>query len=90
MANSSRLGKDQGTKAGGPRESVAVTVRLDRIAAASFEEIVKELRRAGLTDVAPHERLMMVSGNVDSRAIDALRAVRGVASVRADQKYRTS
>jgi hypothetical protein len=69
---------------------VAVTVRLDRVAAVRFADIVRGLKGAGLKDMELHERLMLVSGSIDSDAMDALRAVSGVASVRADQKYKAS
>jgi methylmalonyl-CoA mutase cobalamin-binding subunit len=90
MAKASKQPKQLSSKASGLSDVVAVTVRLDRAAAVDFAEIIEKLRRAGLKDVAPHERLMMVSGTVDSGALDSLRAVPGVASVRPDQKYSAS
>lgn len=89
-AGGTMTNQNKRTKGRGDGDIIAVTVRLDRAAADRVNEIVRELKSAGLTDLDLHERLMMVSGNVDSEAVDALRAVPGVASVRADQKYSAS
>ena len=51
-------------------------------------EIVDALKSRGLGQVQSHEQFMIVNGSVSPDALDELRAVEGVASVRKDVAYR--
>ena len=50
-------------------------------------EIVRALEQAGLAEVQPHARFLLVNGSSNAVRLDALRQVDGVASVRVDQRY---
>ena len=52
-------------------------------------EIVDVLKARGLGKVQSHERFMIVNGSASPDALDALRSVEGVASVRKDAEYKT-
>jgi hypothetical protein len=72
----------------GPLYKVNVTIRIEKQRSTSFGEIVQDLRTAGLTDVATHQRLLVVNGSVANDRIDDLRNIDGVASVREDATYK--
>ena len=72
-----------------PSDLVEVTVRIEKDKADQMDEIVRELKACGLDRVESHERFMIVNGCVSSDALDDLRKVEGVASVRKDETYRT-
>jgi hypothetical protein len=69
-------------------DKVDVTIRIDKADAGRMAEIVDALKSRGLGQVQSHERLMIVNGCVSSDALDQLRAVEGVASVRRDTAYK--
>lgn len=69
-------------------EKIDVTIRIDASDAGRMGEIVDVLKSRGLGQVQSHERFMMVNGTVSPDALDALRAVDGVASVRKDTVYK--
>ncbi|WP_192359557.1 hypothetical protein [Mesorhizobium mediterraneum] len=69
-------------------DKIDVTIRIDKTEASHLSEILDALRSRGLDQVQSHERLMIVNGSVNSDAVDALRSVKGVASVRKDVTYR--
>lgn len=75
--------------AGGKLASIDVTVRIDKTHASRMDEIVSALKVKGLGDVAAHARFMIVNGRVNPAKLDDLKAIEGVASVRADRTYRT-
>ena len=54
-----------------------------------MDEIVEALKGSGLDRVESHKRFMIVNGSVNADALDALRRVKGVASVRKDSTYKT-
>jgi hypothetical protein len=68
---------------------VDVTVRIDKDKADRLDDIVLALKACGLDRVESHARFMIVNGCVSADALDALRKVEGVESVRKDQTYRT-
>jgi hypothetical protein len=70
------------------REKVDVTIRIRKDSANRLDEIVGHLRQAGLAQVERHDRFSIVSGTVEEGKVDALREVKGVASVRPDTTYR--
>ena len=72
-----------------PSDVVDVTVRIEKDKADQMDEIVRKLKACGLDRVESHERFMIVNGCVSSDALDDLREVEGVASVRKDETYRT-
>jgi len=72
-----------------PSDIVDVTVRIDKDKADRLEEIVRALKARGLDRVESHARFMIVNGCVSADALDELRKVEGVASVRKDETYRT-
>ncbi len=72
---------------GQQQTKVDVTIRVHTAQSSRFEEIVRALVQAGLTDVQSHARFLLVSGSSDSARLDALRQIDGVASVRVDQRY---
>jgi hypothetical protein len=72
-----------------PSDLVDVTVRIDKDKADRLDDIVRALKACGLDRVESHARFMIVNGCVSSDALDALRKVEGVESVRKDQTYRT-
>jgi hypothetical protein len=70
-------------------DKVEVTIRIDTAQAGRLEEIVRALIASGLDRVESHARFMIVNGCVSADALDELRKVDGVASVRKDKTYRT-
>ena len=72
-----------------PSDIVDVTVRIDKDKADRLDEIVRALKACGLDRVESHARFMIVNGCVSADAVDELRKVEGVESVRKDQTYRT-
>lgn len=68
---------------------IAVTIRLEKAETNRLGQIVDDLKKQGLEEVESHERFMIVNGNVRQDALDALRSVKGVASVRKDTVYKT-
>jgi len=70
-------------------DMIDVTIRIDKAQAGRIDEIVRALVACGLNRVESHARFMIVNGCVSADALDALRKVEGVASVRKDQTYRT-
>ena len=69
-------------------DKIDVTIRIDKAEAGRMDEIVRALQAQGLDRVESHERFMIVNGSVSPDALDALRKVKGVASVRQDQAYK--
>ena len=69
-------------------EKIDVTIRIEKGDAARMREIVSALKGSGLDNVECHERFMIVNGTASADALDALRRVKGVASVRPDQSYK--
>ncbi|ANP85188.1 hypothetical protein [Rhizobium leguminosarum] len=69
-------------------DKIEVTIRIDKKEARSLGEVVGDLKLKGLEQVQSHERFMIVNGTVNPDALDALRAVKGVASVRKDVAYK--
>jgi len=67
---------------------IDVTIQIDKAQAGRMDEIVLALKACGLDQVESHARFMIVNGCVSADALDALRKVEGVASVRKDQTYR--
>ena len=67
---------------------IDVTIRIDKADAPRMDEIVDELKSHGLEEVQSHVRFMIVNGTVSEDSLDALRKVRGVASVRQDTTYK--
>jgi len=72
-----------------PSDIVDVTVRIDQDKAHRLDDIVRALKACGLDRVESHARFMIVNGCVSADALDDLRKVEGVASVRKDETYRT-
>lgn len=70
-------------------DKVDVTIRIDKAEAPRIGEIVDVLKARGLGRVQSHERFMIVNGSASPDALEALRAVQGVESVREDAAYRT-
>jgi hypothetical protein len=68
---------------------IDVTIRIIKEEAGRMDEIVRALKAHGLAKVESHTRFMIVNGSVKADALDKLRAVKGVASVREDQTYKT-
>jgi len=68
---------------------VDVTIRIDKDQAGRLDEIVRALKACGLDRVESHARFMIVNGCVSADALEELRKVEGVASVRKDETYRT-
>jgi hypothetical protein len=69
--------------------AVAVTIRIDTTEAGRLPDILADLKGAGLSAVEAHKRLMMVNGKVSAAKMDALKQIKGVASVREDRAYKT-
>ena len=69
-------------------DKVDVTIRIDKGAAGRLDEIVRALKQRGLDRVESHARFLVVNGSASADALDTLRAVEGVASVRKDQSYK--
>jgi hypothetical protein len=69
-------------------DKIDVTIRIDMAEAGRLDEIVQALKARGLDRVESHARFMIVNGSVRADALDALRDVKGVASVRQDQTYK--
>jgi len=69
-------------------EKVEVTIRIERSEESRMDEIVRALRNGGLNEVESHKRFMIVNGSVDEDAIEELRKVKGVASIRKDRIYK--
>lgn len=74
-----------------PKQSrtVDVTIRVDKVDADRFHEIVHALETSGLCNPDVHQRFLVVNGSVAAERVEDLRAVEGVASVREDQTYKT-
>ncbi len=70
-------------------EKVDVTIRIEKSDQDRMDEIVEALKGGGLDRVESHKRFMIVNGSVNADALDALRRVKGVASVRKDSTYKT-
>jgi hypothetical protein len=70
-------------------EKVDVTIRIEKSDQDRMDEIVEALKGSGLDRVESHKRFMIVNGSVNADALDALRRVKGVASVRKDSTYKT-
>ena len=70
-------------------EKVDVTIRIEKSDQDRMDEIVEALKVNGLDRVESHKRFMIVNGSVNADALDALRRVKGVASVRKDSTYKT-
>ena len=70
------------------RAKVNVTIRVDRQQSTSFGKIVRSLKSVGLTEVAAHQRFLIVNGCVSDDRLDDLRNIDGVASVREDATYK--
>ena len=73
----------------GSGTTVELTVRIAKASAGQLDEIVRALEASGLSNLDVHKRLLMINGTAPADAVDALRAIEGVASVRADSTYRT-
>lgn len=69
-------------------DKIDVTIRIDKAEAGRMDEIVHELKERGLDQVQSHARFMILNGSVRADALDALRRVKGVVSVRQDQSYK--
>ncbi len=69
-------------------DRIAVTVRLALADRAMFDTAVRSLQAAGLDAIEAHRRFGIVNGVVAADKLDALGAIEGVASVRADKTYR--
>ncbi len=69
-------------------DKIDVTIRIEKSEAGRMGEIINDLKECGLDRVESHERFMIVNGRADRKSLDALRKVRGVASVRQDQLYK--
>ncbi|RWP54624.1 hypothetical protein [Mesorhizobium sp.] len=69
-------------------DKIDVTIRIHKAESGRLGEIVDVLKSRGLQQVESHERFMIVNGSVSPDAIDALRTVKGVASVRTDTIYK--
>jgi hypothetical protein len=54
-----------------------------------MDEIVEALKSGGLDRVESHQRFMIVNGSANANSLDALRNIKGVASVRKDGTYKT-
>lgn len=67
---------------------VEVTIQVDRTASDRFDAIVQALAASGLADVASHKRFLIVNGSISPDALDRLREVPGVQSVRQSRTYR--
>jgi hypothetical protein len=76
--------------AGDTSRSVEVTIRIEKSQSGRLDEIVRNLKAAGLRNVETHDRFGMVNGEARADSLDVLRAVAGVASVREDTTYRPS
>jgi hypothetical protein len=70
-------------------EKVDVTIRIEEADKDRMDEIVEALKGGGLDRVESHKRFMIVNGSANADALDALRRVKGVASVRKDSTYKT-
>jgi hypothetical protein len=70
-------------------DMIDVTIRIEQAQAGRLDEIVRALVASGLDRVESHARFMIVNGCVSADALDALRKVEGLASVRKDETYRT-
>jgi len=74
--------------ADGTPDLIDVTIRIDKAQAGRMDEIVRALMACGLDRVEPHARFLVVNGCISADALEALRKVEGVASVRKDQTYK--
>lgn len=70
-------------------EKIDVTIRIEKADQGRMDEIVEALKSGGLGHVESHQRFMIVNGSVSADSLDALRNVKGVASVRKDGVYKT-
>ena len=74
-----------------PRESsrsVEVTVRIEKSAMDTLEDILGQLHAAGLRDAQAHARFGVVNGFVEESQVADLERVAGVAGVRKSATYR--
>ncbi|MFH1344455.1 MAG: hypothetical protein ABIL01_25140 [Pseudomonadota bacterium] len=69
-------------------EKVDVTIRIEKADQGRMDEIVEALKSGGLDHVESHRRFMIVNGSANADSLDALRNVKGVASVRKDGVYK--
>jgi hypothetical protein len=69
-------------------DKINVTIRIDKAEAGRIEEIVRALKASGLDRVESHPRFMIINGSASRDALDALRKIKGVASVRQDRSYK--
>lgn len=69
-------------------EKVDVTIRIEKSDQDRMDEIIEALKGGGLDHVESHKRFMIVNGSVNADAVEALRSVKGVASVRKDITYK--
>lgn len=67
---------------------VGVTIRIDRNEASRLSEVVDNLKSQGLSEVESHPRFMIVNGKVNLDALDSLKSVKGVESIRQDSVYK--
>ena len=67
---------------------IDVTIRIAQSEAGRLGEIVDALKSCGLGEVQSHARFLIVNGCVSPDALDTLRAIEGVASVRRDGTYK--
>lgn len=67
---------------------IDVTIRIDQAEAGRMDEIVDALKSRGLGQVQSHQRFMIVNGSISPDALESLRTVEGVASVRKDATYK--
>ena len=68
-------------------QQLAITIRIELSNALAFDEVVRKLLRAGLSDADAHPRFGIVNGNAAPSVVPLLRDIPGVASVREDRKY---
>jgi len=65
-----------------------VTVLLARDHGGHTDVVVRAHEAAGLASIQRHDRFLVVNGTIALEALDALRNVGGVASVRQDRVYK--
>jgi hypothetical protein len=66
-------------------ETVAVTIRVEKGAEGRLDAVARALGAAGLRNAEVRQRFLMVQGDCAPGALDALRKVEGVLSVREDR-----
>lgn len=70
------------------RDTVDVTIRIDKAHQGHLDTIVQTLRDHGLANIERHDRFLIVNGTVRAEKVPELGSVKGVASVREDRSYR--